>query len=211
MKTIALAFLASFSMALGAKAAPVTVLDTASLPTGGSLTLGNFSNDQDPLGQTFTLTQALSGIQIGGVIEDVNETFNPSLDIIISLYSGAGFGGPLLGSVSFTLADGFDGLTVQDFSFVGTLGVGIYTVGFSTGDTKRGALRLTMAGNGDPNSDPYNENGPFTIFGDPTRDFMVFVSGDDMSEIPIPAALPLFLAGLAGLGLARRKRRNAQK
>ena len=43
-------------LAIAGVAKAVPILDTASLPAGGSLSLGNFSTtDQDPLGQSFIL------------------------------------------------------------------------------------------------------------------------------------------------------------
>ena len=40
---------------------------------------------------------------------------------------------------------------------------------------------------------------------------LVFVRFSDPSPVPIPAALPLFLSGLAGLGVMRRRKRKVQR
>lgn len=186
-------------------ATAATIIDTTTLTTSGGVSLV-FS--QNPLGQSFTLTQDIDNVIIGGLFRDVNPSLNPTLDLAISIVSGAGTNGALLGSKSFTLADGFGGfggaLYTEDFSFLGTLFAGTYTAVFSsTGG--RGGMRYI---NNDPYADGtiYNTDGTFSIPGSTNADLAFLVQGD-ISPIPVPAAAWLFGSGLIGLiGLARRKK-----
>ncbi|MBY6155807.1 VPLPA-CTERM sorting domain-containing protein [Pseudooceanicola nitratireducens] len=199
--------IAATALALSASAASAaTIIDTTTNTAQGFRTLGNFSVDQDPLGQTFTLTQATNNIVAGGVVRDVNDFLNPTFDIIISIYSGAGFGGSLLGSVTSTLADGFEALHTVSFASLGTLGAGEYTLGFSSGGTGRGSLQTVVDSAGTVS---YNELGIFADNIANGDDFSILVTGDaaSVSAVPLPAGFPLLAAGLIGMGaLARRKK-----
>ena len=192
---------------IAATANAVLILDTVSSPNSGSFTLGNFSTDQDPLGQSFILSQSFDNLMLGGVIEDINSSLAPNLSITTSLVSGAGVGGAVLGMVTSILADGFSGLNMVDFSSLGTIGPGAYTVVFSSGGSARGSLSTT--GIDTPNSNGYNVNGiVLPINGrDPRVDFRVRVTGDlvIVSPVPAPATILLIGLGLAGLGWAHRK------
>ncbi len=84
---------------------------------------------------------------------------------------------------------GFDGLTTILIASSGLLGAGVHTAKFIIADVADGLLDagvFIQAGTFDPN-DPL----------------------PPMPEIPVPAALPLFLSGLAGIGFFRRRRRQA--
>lgn len=184
---------------LAAPAQAVTFLDTASIPTGSGVSFLDFPGlDQDPLGQTFELATSANNLSIGGVVRDANAFNAPMFELTISLISGAGFGGAVLGSTTVTLPEGFGGglgeLHVADFSSIGTISPGTYTVGFSTLGN-RGMLSGTVAGVGDPSSQPYNAEGVFTIVDDPARDFQVLVTGDVVETPPDPT-LNLFAARL---------------
>jgi len=191
-----------------------TIVDTASLATTSFHTLGNASNqDTDPLGQSFVLDQSYDNLMIGGLLQDVNPHLNSSFEITISLVSGAGTSGPLLGSQTVTLSDGFSGLYIEDFSFIGPLSTGTYSVLFSSGGTGRGSLGF-IAGNPYELGSAYNEAGvfePSDILSDllgqnNNLDAAIMVTGN-VSAVPLPASAWLFCTGLLGLvGLARNKK-----
>ena len=198
-------FTLCFFLAVAVQVSAATIVDTTS-PTSGSITVGDFGAgfEQDPLGQSFVLDQAYNNLILGGVLFDNNAHLNPTLDFTISLYSGAGVTGTLLGSKSFTLADGFGGTTgllhTEDFSFIGTLAAGAYTAAFSTG-TGRGGIRYV-------NYNPYTLGEIYNVLGvfdhnGTNPDLAVLVTAN---PVPLPTAAWLFGSGLIGLiGFARRK------
>jgi len=186
-----------------------TIVDTASLTAMPFYTLGNFTEDQDPLGQSFVLDQSYENLMVGGVLQDVNAFLNPTFDINISLVRGAGTSGTLLGSKTVTLEDGFSGLYMEDFSFIGSLSAGTYSLLFSSGATGRGSLRF-VENNPYELGSAYNELGvfdPLNILGQNMDiDAAIRITGD-VSAVPIPAAVWLFGSGLFGLiGFTRRKK-----
>lgn len=200
---------ASTALVLSANVNAATIIDTVGLTTTPSYTLGNLTEDQDPLGQSFVLDQSYENLIIGGVLHDVNAHLNPTFDINISLVSGAGTSGTLLGSKTVTLTDGFSGLYMEDFSFIGSLSAGTYSVLFSSGGTGRGSLSFVE-------NNPYELGSAYNDFGvfDPSNilgqsmdiDAAVRITGD-VSPVPIPAAVWLFGSGLIGLaGFAHRKK-----
>ena len=189
------------------------IVDTTAGFDGSRFTLGDFGPgiDQDPLGQSFVLSESASNLTIGAIFEDVNPNSGPTFSITISLLSGAGTGGPVLGSSSFTLADGFEGFFAADFSFVGELLAGTYTALFSSGVFNRGGIGVTGPGQGDPLSDPYSDDGLLALFDEPTRDFAVRVTGDfgdDPVALSEPTSLALLGLGLLGFGIVHRRRQR---
>ena len=76
-------------------------------------------------------------------------------------------------------------------------GDGFYAFGDATGLV---SVVFTGLGVADPSG--------ITSFGNYSFDEII-LQIDDLSEIPLPAAFPLFLAGLAGLGFARRRNKKA--
>jgi len=191
-----------------------TIVDTASLATTSFYTLGDtIDQEKDPLGQSFVLDQSYENLMIGGLLQDVNPSLSPAFEITISLVSGAGTSGPLLGSQTVTLSDGFSDLYIEDFSFIGALSAGTYSVLFSSNNTGRGALGF-IADNPYELGAAYNEAGifePSDTLGDllglnNNLDAAILVTGD-VSAVPLPAAIWLFSSGLLGLvGLARKNK-----
>ncbi len=188
-----------------------TILDTASLAQFGAYGFGNSTGSvtstfQNPLGQSFILTSDTNNIQIGAVLGDNNGS--KSHDFTISLVAGAGTGGAVLGSITFTELFNGSGdshmIAMKDFSSVGTLSAGTYTAVFSgVAGNFEGSIGYSVSG-GDPLSNPYNSLGQISISNDPSRDFLVRVTGN-ISTVPVPATAWLFGSGLLGLiGIARK-------
>lgn len=76
----------------------------------------NQINYHSPIGQSFTAEDSkISSIGIG--LEDMNPSIN-SFSLTMELFRGEGFDGPSLGSVDFTVGEGFSGIFDVDFSFV---------------------------------------------------------------------------------------------
>ncbi len=206
---LATAILLASSVSGFSTAQAVTILDTVPAAGTGTVIFGNFGPNalQDPLGQSFTLTQATNNLMVGARVRDFNRAGAPTFDLTFSVIEGAGTNGTVLGSSTFTLADGFWGVHTVDFSFLGTLLAGTYTAVFSNGAAQRGALDTTV-GDADPNSLSFNSEGVFEINPD-GRDFVVRVTGDFVSDpipVPEPGTLALLLGGLIGVaGLRRRQ------
>ena len=207
MKTLATAL---FAATLGMSTASAeTILDTTDFdPPGGSIAFGNFlSSDQDPLGQTFILSQAMNNINAGGVFIGLNTANDATFDVTISIIAGAGFGGAELGSADVTLGGDFDGLHTESFAGIGTLEAGTYTLGFTTDGVMRGGLRTQdtpVIG-----TQTFNENGVFAFEGpsEGATALAVLVTGDAVAAVPVPATLPLMLGGLLLAGGVFRRRR----
>lgn len=164
-----------------------------------------------PLGQSFELTEATNMLSVFAFFT----SFSNGFDLTVSLFEGAGVGdaGDALGSVEFDIADAevagrLIASRMADFSFLGVLEAGIYTVAFeSTGpDANSGALLGGDVGVNTLGTDSFDANGLFDFGSSLSQEFGVLVEGAAISEIPLPAALPLFLVGLGGLTAMRRRR-----
>jgi hypothetical protein len=202
-------------VAIAAKSAPVTVLDTTD-QINGSFTLGDFGgsgNQVEPLGQTFTLDSATSSIVASGSLRDVNLFSNPTFEVTAAIYGGDNFGAPVLGTSTVTLPDDFQGVQSFDFSSLGTLDAGTYALGFFSPGS-RGALDVSSL---DPAaSTPIDSNGPFdfsSTFNPDSNSFAVSITGDvgmtgGPAVVPLPATLPLLAAGLAACALVARRRHS---
>jgi len=122
----------------------------------------------------------------------------------MSIYSGDGFGGSLLGSVSkiFGSTPGTNPISF-DVSGLGiSLTAGnVYTFGISS---FTGSQQI-LSSDANPYADGIQYNNPTFYGSTPTWDLM-FQTHVDTAVVPIPAAAWLFGSGLLGLvGIARRK------
>lgn len=202
-------------VALALLAAPAarsaTILDLLPGDIFNSVTLGSFSSHSEPLGQTFTTTQDYTNITAGAFFEDVNAFTAPTFEVTMRLYQGFGFGGSVLATETFTLPDGFIGLFVTNFTSLGVLSAGDYTLGFQSPGA-RGAL----VGSGLPVNDPariasvaYEAGGPLGVKNPFRADFdFATIVLSQTAVIPLPAPAVLLgaaVAGLAGMGIRRRR------
>lgn len=200
------------------KAHAATILDTVS---GGTFGAQNFIKDEalnlhyDLIGQSFTISQSFENLVLGGVLFDSAAGTSPFFDVTVFLVSGAGVSGPVLGSSTFTLPSHFNGLHTEDFSSIGAIGPGTYTVVFSSSPFPTssfdffGRASLALSNTEDPFSDPYHALGPDIDLG--VRDYAMLVTGDAVTSsanpVPEPSTLLLLGTGLVGL-VGYRSRRS---
>ena len=171
-------------------------------------------HDADFIGAAFTLTSTTNitgiGAQFGGF---------PSGDIFGAIVSLSGpdafptgastdLASIALGHVLFSVPEA----TAIDVTapLALTLGPGTYGVVFGSGQfgaTGFAGLGWENTPVGDPNMFRSLFSDDWEAFNDPG--VRMFVEGDAVSETPLPAALPLFATGLAGLGFVARRRKRA--
>lgn len=155
--------------------------------------------DDVPVGQSFTA--GLNGIL--SQIDIFSNGPNSGGTAEMSIYSGDGFGGTLLGSVSKTFGStpGLDPISF-DVSGLGiTLTAGnVYTFGISS---FIGGQQI-VSSNVNPYAGGIQYNNPTYYGSTPSWDLMFQTQ---VQVVPIPAAAWLFGSGLIGLiGVARRKK-----
>lgn len=202
LKTIALSGLLVGTAAAASAAVVLDTLNDTGMPfdyyanpTGMSLfNIGYY----EPIGQSFTLDAATSALTVSAYIS----SFSGFADVDVSLKSGAGVGGALLATGSFAVdpitRDEAE-LALFDFSALGLLAAGTYTIVFEgTGALGGGNQGVDTAG-----TDSWDEDGLFDFGSNRAKEFGILVEGD-VAPVPLPASLPLLLAGMGVLALRRR-------
>ncbi len=177
------AALAAFGLSVPANAAPVTwTLVDAAFEDGGTAS-GTFTYDAD--------TNVYSNIDI--------------VTTAGSIQSGAEY--HLLPSLFAFSATRFGATPVPP---PGLAGKTIFSITWANALTNNGGLVSILTGS--PSAEGLCLNFNCSIFNGYKGGARNFVSGyvtTDASPVPLPAALPLFLAGLAGVGALKRKKRGA--
>lgn len=198
IQTAFFALLANFAIAAGAFAMPVTQADLGEIGDGDVIAGSLAPNEVQWF--SFTISPGISYLDITTNISqfDTEIGLYDSLGNLLSSDDDDGFG--LNSTLSFgtgsglVLGDGFnlggDGIANGEDGMLA--GPGLYFLAI-------GEFETLFGPNFAVSSTGLDAGGDFTI---------TFYT-DNVGEIPIPAAFPLFLAGLAGLGFVGRKRRKA--
>lgn len=146
----------------------------------------------------------LTGLTKGAFVGSANGLINPNAGTVRfaptgsgDLYVFAGQAAPVFGTGGAVLATSVSGDTVT----VSNPG-GVARIGLPTGYVSLTALVATMT----------FESATFMSLGITPGQYEVMLNASNTliynfgaTEVPLPAAFPLFIAGLAGLGFARRK------
>ena len=178
------AAVAAFGLSAPASAAPVTwdLVDVA-FEDGGTAS-GTFTYDADT-----NLYSAINIVTTAGSIQGGAE-----YDLLPSLFA---FSATRFGAVPVP-SPGLSGLTIFSITLASALTNAGGSVAILTGKDSAEGLCTNF------NCSIFNG------FGGGARNFVSgYVSTEAASEVPLPAALPMFLAGLAGVGALRRKKRTA--
>lgn len=190
IRELVFAALANVALAAGASAAPVTVADLGQIVNNqtynGALASGGI--------QWFTFTlSSLTYLDI--------TTIGSAFDTEIGLYDSLGnllgndddSGPGLISALSFGVGSGVSLGDIVGAGQDGAIVPGLFYLAI-------GAFNTTFAAN-------FGVATTSQLSGAFQFNFLTDNVIDDAAPIPLPAALPLFIAGLAGLGFARRRKK----
>lgn len=210
IRMVALALLASFGAASAANAA--VVIDKSALPINSAI------NNFGPNGGVQFLnptTFILNTVQIllGG------DTDGTTFDFQVVEFDGAlgDTTGAVIGTVTGIITEGlnFDdfatkSVTIDASSLNLTLTAGVVYAFVFNGPGLN--VRGGSSGNADTDATVgtvFNGDGAGNFASFPTFEVPFIATSLDAPAVPLPAALPLFIAGLAGIGAIGRRRKNA--
>ncbi len=167
-----------------------------------------------PLGQSFALDGAYENLSVSALVS----SFGSTADVSARIVSGAGIGGATIGTATPVSLTGIMGrantLVTFDFSAIGELLAGTYTVVFSgTGTLAGGPVNVTApgvyAGVDTAGTEAFGPTGSFNFGTNPARDFGIRVTADPVAAVPLPATGLMLVAALAGIGAMRRRGKRA--
>jgi len=173
---------------------------------GGPILQDNYNSTwaiqfHEPIGQSFTAEDP--NVTFGFFLTTMNPTETNGM-LTVTLYQGSGFGGSVLGSSTFSLANGYDNFFDVDFTAVNLVVGNVYTVGVSHPSSLYWGLQGML------DTDNYAGGTAFT-FGNPGGDIGGMTLRDwrfrvtpAAAEIPKPAGFTLLPLGLAAIAAWRR-------
>lgn len=182
-----------------------TVLDTLDPATRSYFTLlASPTAAQSRLGQSVTFGTDVENVTV--TAQFVNLNAGP-VNVLAQLVAGAGVGGAVLGADTLTataaeVAGRIPATRTADFSALGRVAAGTYTVVFSG----TGALSGGAAGVDTDGTDSFGALGVFDFRSNLAREFGIVVTADPIAPVPLPAGAALLLTGLGTLAAARRRR-----
>jgi hypothetical protein len=162
----------------------------------------------DPLGQSFTAVDT-DLVQIAFGFREMNSS-EPNNPVTMTLYSGAGLGGAILGQVTSTLPavlPDSPSYLLFGFNFVGTTLVpgSVYTAAVSTGSSPKVGVAYSSSGNLYAGGQAFSTGDQ--IFG-PNADLVFRVTGRTPDGVPESSGMEIVALAMAGVAFMRRMNRR---